>query len=75
MVLLFKLSHAKIIIPKKLNLNSFNGDIYIDFVNPGFINTNVEIRLKQISDQVKGDLEFLNSLVNWWVHVRDWVWW
>lgn len=49
----FRFPYAKLIQPKKINLNSFNGDIYIEFVNPGFIDTNVEIRLKDIPEEVK----------------------
>ena len=54
--------YARLIKPKKINLNSFNGDIYIEFESPGFIKTNVEIRLQGISDQVKNKLEFLNTI-------------
>lgn len=57
-----KFPYARFIKPKKINLNSFNGDIYIEFENPGFIKTNVEIRLSGISDQVKNKLEFLNKI-------------
>ncbi|MES2454253.1 MAG: hypothetical protein V4594_01880 [Bacteroidota bacterium] len=60
----FKLPGAKLIQPKNLNLNSFGGDIYIEFVVPGLINTNVEFRLIGISDEVKAQLEFLNTLKN-----------
>lgn len=59
---LFRFPYAKLIKPKKLNLNSFNGDVYIEFVNPGFINTNVELRLKGLSEEVKDKLEFCNAI-------------
>lgn len=59
---LLKLPGAKLIVPKNLNLNSFNGDIYIEFVEPGFINTHLEFRLKNISAEIKERLLFLNYL-------------
>ncbi|RQO65226.1 hypothetical protein DBR43_30720 [Pedobacter sp. KBW06] len=57
----FKLPGAKLIKPKTINLNSFGGDIYIEFVQPGFIGTNVEFRLKGISTAHKERLQFLNT--------------
>ena len=44
---------AKIVIPKKVNLNSFDKDVYIEFGEAGFTTTSVEIRLKGLSDQEK----------------------
>ncbi|WP_143166654.1 hypothetical protein [Pedobacter caeni] len=58
----FKLPGAKLIKPKNINLNSFGGDIYIEFVQPGFIDTNVEFRLEGISDEHKKRLQFLNTI-------------
>lgn len=58
----FKLPGAKLITPKNINLNSFGGDIYIEFVQPGFIETNVEFRLKDISNEHKEHLQFLNII-------------
>jgi len=54
--------YSQLIKPKKINLNSFNGDIYIEFEQPGLIRTNVEIRLKEISSDLKNRLEFLNTI-------------
>lgn len=58
----FSPPYPQLVKPKKLNLNSFNRDIYIEFEQPGIIQTNVEIRLKDISDDVKNELEFLNTI-------------
>ena len=59
---LFKLPGAKLIKPKNINLNSFGEDIYIGFILPGFIDTNVEFRLKDISNEHKERLQFLNII-------------
>jgi len=58
----FKLPGAKLIKPKNINLHSFGGDIYIEFVQPGFIDTNVEFRLKGISNEQKERLQFLDTI-------------
>lgn len=58
----FKLPGAKLIKSKNINLDSFGGDIYIEFVQPGFINTNVEFRLKGISNEHKECLQFLKTI-------------
>ncbi|GIM61021.1 hypothetical protein ACF3OB_06870 [Capnocytophaga canis] len=39
--------------PKKVNLNSFNSDVYIEFIISNFIETIVEIRLKHLSEEEK----------------------
>ena len=43
----------EIIIPKKLNLNSFNNDVYIEFGESSFTSTNVEIRIKNLTNEEK----------------------
>ncbi len=43
----------EIIVPKKLNLNSFNDDVYIEFGESSFTSTNVEIRLKNLTKEEK----------------------
>lgn len=55
-------SFAKFIQPVRLDLNSFRGDIHIGFVQPGIIDTEVNFQFKDISDEVKQHLLFLNAL-------------
>ena len=43
----------EVIIPKKLNLNSSNNDVYIEFGESSFTSTNVEIRIKNLTDEEK----------------------
>lgn len=43
----------EIIVPKKLNLNSFNDDVFIEFGESSFTSTNVEIRLKNLTKEEK----------------------
>ncbi|WP_405230768.1 hypothetical protein [Capnocytophaga stomatis] len=38
---------------KKVNLSSFNNDVYIEFIIPSFIEKSVEIRLKHLSEEEK----------------------
>ena len=46
---------------KKLNLNSFHNDVYIEFGELPFRQVNVEIRLKNLSDEEKEKINILNS--------------
>jgi len=55
-------SFAKFIQPVRLELNSFRGDIHIGFVQPGIIDTEVDFQFKDVSDEVKQHLLFLNDL-------------
>jgi len=43
----------EIIIPKNLNLNSSNNDVYIEFGESNFTSTNVEIRIKNLTEEEK----------------------
>ncbi|HUH25123.1 MAG TPA: hypothetical protein VLY87_00720 [Flavobacterium sp.] len=47
----------KIISPKSMNLNSFNKDVYIEFGESNFTNTNVEIRIKNLKEEDKNLLK------------------
>lgn len=38
---------------KKINLNSFGNDVYIEFGESSFSSTNVEIRLKNLTEEEK----------------------
>lgn len=46
----FVLGHGEL---KRLNLNSFDGDVYIEFGESGLTSTNVAIRLKHLSPEEK----------------------
>lgn len=43
----------EVTIPKKINLNSSKGEVYIEFGEASFTSTNVSIRLKNISETEK----------------------
>lgn len=45
--------------PEKVNPYSFNNEVYITFGNSGFATTNVEIRLKGVTDDIKRELDKL----------------
>lgn len=49
----------RIINPDKVNLHSFNEDIYIEFYLPGIIGTHIEMRFKDITD--KSNFSFLEN--------------
>jgi len=55
---LFNYGVSKIVNPDKMNLNSFNGDVYFSFGEAGFFSTSVDIRLKGLS---AGDKELINK--------------
>lgn len=38
---------------KKINLNSFGNDVYLEFGEASFTSTNVEIRLKNLTEEEK----------------------
>lgn len=48
-------AQAKVVQPKKFNLNSF-GDVYIEFGEPGWQTVKVEMRLKGLTDSEKEHL-------------------
>ena len=47
------LKSFEVIAPKNINLNFFNKDVYIEFGESNFTNTNVEIRLKNLNEEEK----------------------
>ena len=47
------LKAAIFIKPKKINLNSFNKDVYIEFGKSKITDTNVEIRIKNLTEEQK----------------------
>ncbi|WP_296150379.1 hypothetical protein [uncultured Flavobacterium sp.] len=48
-----KFAGAKVFNPKKINLNSFNKDVFIECGESSFFKTNYEIRLKDLTDEEK----------------------
>jgi len=50
---------ASVVKPKKFNPHSFNQDVYIEFGESGWQTTNVEIRLKGLTNDEKQYLSFL----------------
>lgn len=46
-------TNIKVISPRKLNINSFNKDVYIEFVESIYINTSIEIRLTNLKEEDK----------------------
>lgn len=55
--------YAKVIKPKKINLNSYHGEVYIEFEVKTWMTTNVEIRLKGISNENKETLKSIADFV------------
>ncbi|HEX8561952.1 MAG TPA: hypothetical protein VF676_03125 [Flavobacterium sp.] len=49
---------ARVFVIKNFNLNSFNGDVYLEFGEASFTKTNVEIRLKHLSEEEKRLIHF-----------------
>lgn len=43
----------EVTVPKQLNMNSSNGEVYIEFGQASFTSTNVSIRLKNLSEDEK----------------------
>ncbi|MFC6267897.1 hypothetical protein [Frigoriflavimonas asaccharolytica] len=48
----------KITTPTRLNLNSSNNDVYIEFGEASFSNTNVQIWLKNLTEIEKSQIKF-----------------
>lgn len=44
---------STVIAPGKLNVNSFNNEVFIEFGEAGWRTTNVEIRMKELSNEEK----------------------
>ena len=55
---------AKVMKPKKINMNSFNNEVYIEFEVKGWMTTTLEIRLKHISFDNKEKLKTIVNLVD-----------
>lgn len=45
--------NIRVIVPKKINLNSFNKEVYIEFGESSFSETNVEVHLKNLNEEQK----------------------
>lgn len=52
---------GKQVVPKKVNLHSFDNSVYIEFVISGFMDTNVDLKIFDVPEEVREKMVFLEN--------------